>query len=327
MAIHIERRKFLTTLGGAAAWPLAARSQQPVIGFLGRSSPDRFAYLLAAFRQGLSETDFVEGRNVLIEYRWAEGRNDRLPGFAADLVRRQVSVIAASNTQGTLAAKATTSAITIVFAVGSDPIRDGLVASLNRPGGNITGIITQAVELGPKRLELLRELVPAASVIAVLVNPSNPVIAEPQLQALPAVARTLGVELRILNASTEREIHEAFAKLAELGVGALFIAADGVLTDHSELLAALALRHAVPAIFHYREFTAAGGLLSYGGSTTDQYRLAGIYTGRILKGEKPADLPVQAPTKYELVINLKTAKTLGITIPTTLLLRADEVIE
>jgi putative ABC transport system substrate-binding protein len=327
----MQRRDFITGIAGsAAAWPLAARAQQPamrMVGFLGRASADLFANLLRAFRQGLSDMGFFEGRNVAIEYRWAEGQNDRLPAQAADLVRRQVSVITATNTTGALAAKGATTTIPIVFGIGTDPVKDGLVTSLNRPGGNVTGVTTQSVELGPKRLELLHELVPTARVIAVLVNPSNSVVTEPQLRDLPVAARTLGIELRILNASTEREINEAFANLTRLGAGALFIAVDGIFTNYSELLAALALRHAVPTIYQYREFAAAGGLMSYGGSTTDQFRLVGAYTGRILRGEKPADLPVQQSTKVELIINLKTAKALGITFPVTMLGRADEVFD
>jgi putative ABC transport system substrate-binding protein len=281
---------------------------------------------MAAFRRGLGEMSFVEGRNVAIEYRWADGQYDRLPAMAADLVRRQVTVIAAGTTAAVLAAKAATRTVPIVFSVGANPIEMGLVASLARPGGNLTGVTTLGREVAPKRLELLHELVPTATTVAVLINPTNPTI-EIILQDLQAAARTLGLQLHVLRASTERDFDAAFGTLAELRTGGLVIGSDAFFNTRAEQLAALALRRAVPTIYQFREFAAAGGLMSYGGSITDNYRLAGAYTGRILKGEKPADLPVQQATRVELIINMKTAKALGITFPITLLGRADEVIE
>ena len=263
---------------------------------------------------------------MAIEYRWAEGQYDRLPALAADLVRRQVTAIAATSTPAALTAKAATTTIPIVFTTASDPMRLGLVASLSRPGGNVTGATQLNVEVGPKRLELVRELLPAATIIALLVNPTNPV-AETLARDLQAAARTIGLQLHILNASTERDIDDAFANLAKLRAGALVVGSDVFFNTRSEQLGALTVRHGVPTIYQYREFAAAGGLMSYGGSITDSYRRAGGYTGRILKGEKPADLPVQQSTKVELIINLKTAKTLGLTVPLSLLGRADEVIE
>ena len=325
----MRRREFMSLLGGAAAWPLVAHAQQPampVIGFLNSASPDGYAVPVRAFRQGLKDIGYVEGQNVAIEYRWAEGQYDRLPALAADLVRRQVTAIAATSTPAALTAKAATTTIPIVFTTASDPMRLGLVASLSRPGGNVTGATQLNVEVGPKRLELVRELLPAATIIALLVNPTNPV-AETLARDLQAAARTIGLQLHILNASTERDIDDAFANLAKLRAGALVVGSDVFFNTRSEQLGALTVRHGVPTIYQYREFAAAGGLMSYGGSITDSYRRAGGYTGRILKGEKPADLPVQQSTKVELIINLKTAKTLGLTFPLSLLGRADEVIE
>ena len=299
----------------------------PVIGLLGSASPDLWTDRLRAFRRGLSETGYVEGRNVAIEYRWAEGQNDRLPALAADLVHRKVAVISVlGGTVGALAAKAATTTIPIVLFSAGDPVMMGLVASLNRPGGNITGVSDLSAQLGPKRLELLHELVPTATTIALLVNPTNP-LAETQSKDLQAAARALGLQLHILHASTEREFDTVFATVAQLRAGALVISVDAFFTNRMEQLAALAVRHSVPTIYANREFAAAGGLISYGGSRADAYRLVGIYTGRVLKGEKPADLPVQQATKVELFINLKIAKALGLNVPLPLLGRADEVIE
>jgi ABC-type uncharacterized transport system substrate-binding protein len=281
---------------------------------------------VAAFRQGLKEAGYIEGENVTIEYRWLEGQYDRAPSMAAELVRRQVAVIFA-NTPGNLAAKAATATIPIVFTTAGDPVQLGFVASLSRPGGNLTGVTQLSVEVGPKRLELAHELVPAATIIGLLVNPTSPTLAEPITRNLQEASRTLGLKLHVLHASTEREIEKAFATLLQLRAGALVISPDPFFVTQSEQLAALALRQAMPAIFQYRPFAAAGGLVSYGGSIADAYRTAGVYTGRILKGEKPADLPVQQSTKVELIINLKTAKSLGLTVSLPLLGRADEVIE
>ena len=325
----MRRRDFITLLGGAAAaWPLATRAQQskPVIGFLNGTSLEGYGIFLSAFLQGLSEAGYVEGRNVTIEYRWAEGQYDRLPALAADLVRRRVTVIAATSTPANLIAKAATTTIPIVFTTSSNPVELGLVDNLSRPGGNVTGVVTLNVELGPKRLELLHELVPTATTTVALVNPANPNI-ETQWKDLQAAARTIGQEILVVKASTEGDIDAVFARLMQQRGGALLVDTDAFLFSRRDQLIGLAKQYAVPAIFDRREFTAAGGLMSYGGSVTDAYRWAGIYTGRILKGEKPADLPVQQSTKVEMIINLKTATALGITVPPTLLGRADEVIE
>jgi putative ABC transport system substrate-binding protein len=327
---YMRRRQFMKLLGGVAAtWPLAARAQQPlmpVVGFINSSSPEGYAPWLAAFRRGLNEAGYVEGHNVAVEYRWGEGQYDRLPALAADLVRRQVTVIAATSTPAALAVKAATTTIPIVFTTASDPMQLGLVAGLARPGGNVTGVTMLGIEVGPKRLELAHQLVPTAISIALLVNPTNP-IAKTLSTDLQAAARTLGLQLHVLHASTERDIDGAFATLAQLRAGVLVIGSDVFFNSRSEQLGALTLRYAVPTIYQYREFAAAGGLISYGGSLADSYRQAGVYTGRILKGAKPADLPVQQSTKAELIINLKTAKALGLTVSPSLLGRADEVIE
>jgi putative tryptophan/tyrosine transport system substrate-binding protein len=329
MTVTIGRRELLAALGGAAVgWPLAARAQQtamPVIGFLNGASPDAYAPMVGAFRLGLKETGYIEGQNVAIEYRWAGGQYDRVPALVAELVRRQVAVIVA-NSPGVQAVKAAITTIPIVFTTASDPVQIGLVASLSRPGGNVTGVTQLYVEVMPKRLELAHELVPTATIIAALVNPTNP-NTETILRDLQAAARILGVQLHVLHASTERDLDTVFATLAQLRAGALVIGTDAMFNDWAEQLAALTVHHAVPAIFQRRAFAAAGGLMSYGGNTEESYRQAGVYTGRILKGEKPADLPVQQVTKIELIINLKTARALSLDVPTSLLLRADEVIE
>jgi putative ABC transport system substrate-binding protein len=327
----VRRRKFIRLLGGAAAvWPIAARGQQPmpVIGLLGSESLDLWATRMRAFRGGLKEAEFIEGQNVAIEYRWAEGHNDRLPALAADLVRRRVTVIAApGSTPAAVAAKAATSTIPIIFWVGSDPIELGLVASLNRPGGNLTGVTTLNVGLVAKRVELLHEVVPETKSIALLINPTSPVLTNISIEDAQAAARSLGLELHVLNASTERDFDVVFANLINLRASGLVIGTDAFFSSRLEQLAALSVRHAVPTVYHFREFAAAGGLISYGGSITDAFHATGVYTGRILKGEKPADLPVQQVTKVELIINLKTAKALGLNIPLPLIGRADEVIE
>jgi putative tryptophan/tyrosine transport system substrate-binding protein len=328
----MKRRDFITLLGGAAAaWPLAARAQQaamPVIGFLGTASSDLWASRLRAFHHGLSETGYIEGRNVSVEYRWADNQNDRLPALAADLVRRQVTVIATpGSTPATLAAKTATTTIPIVFLIANNPVAVGLVANLARPGGNITGATSLGLEVGPKRLELLHELIPTATTLAVLVNPASPAISEVTTRELQAAARALGLHIHVLHASSEHDFDAVFATVTRLRAGGLVIGPDALFTSRSEPLGALSLRHAVPAIYQFHEFAAAGGLMSYGDSYTDGFRLVGAYTGRILQGEKPADLPVQQSAKIELIINLKAAKTLGLTVPLPLLGRADEVIE
>jgi len=325
----MRRREFISLLGGAAtAWPLAARAQQPaipIIGFLNTRGPSEDAHLVAAFRQGLAETGYVEGSNVKIEYRWAGGHNDRLPELAADLVSRQVAVIAA-NSQATVAAKAATSTIPIVFITGADPVQVGFITSLRRPGGNLTGVTSLDTELGGKRLQLLHELLPDARTIAALVNPTFPG-SDVQTADLQAAASGLGLQLHVLHASTAAEIDAVIANVVRLQAKGLVIANDPFFNSWSEQLGALALRHGVPAIYEFHPFVAAGGLMSYGGSITDLYRLFGTYTGRVLKGEKPAELPVQQATKVELIINLKAAKALGLEVPTALLVRANEVIE
>jgi putative ABC transport system substrate-binding protein len=324
----IRRRDFITLLGFAAAWPLAARAQRamPVIGFLNGASAQGYAAQVAAFRQALREAGFVEGRDFALEYRFAEGQYDRLPALAADLIRRQVAVIVA-NSAAALAAKAATSTIPIIFTSPADPVASGLVASLSRPGGNVTGITTLAVEVEQKRVELLHELVPAVGRIGALINPGSP-NAEIEASDMRDAARALGLEMLVLRAHGEGDFNAAFDALLQFGAGGLVIGADPFFNSSSGKLAALALRHVLPSIYQFRDFAAAGGLMSYGGSElTEPYHLAGLYAGRILKGEKPADLPVQRATKVELIVNLKTANALGVTVPITLLGRADEVIE
>ena len=326
-----RRRQFITLLSGAAVWPFAARAQQPampLIGYLGVSSFEKSAgRSLHAFKRGLAESGYVEDRNVTIEYRWADDEYDRLPALAVELVQRGVEVLVAAGSPAALPAKAATTVIPIVFMIGSDPVELGLVAGLNRPGGNLTGVAYLNVEVAPKRLELLHELIPTAKSIALLVNPANPVVADAQAKELQAAISTLGLNLMLVKASNPLEMEDAFATLVRERVEALQIGVDPLFGNHVDQLVALAARHKVPTIYPWREFTAAGGLMNYGSSIPDAFRQVGVYTGQILKGAKPADLPVQRPTKLQFVLNLKTAKALGLEIPPTLLARADEVIE
>jgi len=327
----MKRREFITLVGGAAAaWPLAASAQQgplPVVGFLNPASPDAFADRLRAFRQGLKDTGYVEGENMVIVYRWAEDQLDRLPALAADLVRRQVGVIATVTSHSTFAAKAATTSIPIIFSLAEDPVRLGLIASIARPGGNATGINILSGELVAKRLELLRELVPGAARVAVLVNPANATSTETTVRDVELAARTIGLQIQVLNASTSREIDAAFAALARERPDALLVATDTLFTTRRVQMSLQAMRHAIPATYSAREVVEAGGLMSYGSNLTDALRQAGAYTGRILKGAKPADLPVVQASKFELVINHQTARMLGLTVPDKLLVAADEVIE
>jgi putative ABC transport system substrate-binding protein len=326
----MKRREFVTFLGSTAIWPLAAQAQQPgtpVIGFLGTERPNLWTDRLAVFQEGLRESDFVENFNVTIEYRWAEGQYGRLPALASDLARRQATVITtAANSAAALAAKAATATIPIVFLIGVDPVEIGLVDSLQRPGHNVTGVTVMSVELASKRLEILHEIVPATSAIAVMVNPTDP-SAKLEIQELQEAARTLGLQLRVIEVSNAAEFEGAFDNLDRLGVGGLVMAAGALFTSERIRIAMLSLRYAVPVIHQFRDFVTAGGLVSYGANNLDAWRQAGIYTGRVLKGEKPADLPVQRSAKVSLIINLKSVKALGLTIPPTLLARADEVIE
>jgi len=326
----MRRREFIILVGGTGVWPFVARAQQaatPVVGYLSAALPDAGEPLAAAFRRGLQEAGYVEGQNVAIEYRWAEQQNDRLPAMAADLVQRHVNVIAATTTPGALAAQAATATIPIVFEVGSDPVRLGLVLNLNRPGGNVTGVTNLIVELAPKRLELLHELLPTASVMAFLVNPADRALAQAQARETLSAARKRGLELHVLNVGSERDFDTVFADLKRLHVGGIVIGPGEVFRRGINKLAALTIRHAVPAIYQWRSFPVAGGLMSYGSDILDSYRLAGVYTGRVLKGENPAELPVVQATKFELVINIKTAKALGISVPPSMQARADEMIE
>jgi putative tryptophan/tyrosine transport system substrate-binding protein len=328
----MRRREVVAGLGLAAAWPLTARAQQPgtlpVIGVLGSASPDQWADRLRAFREGLVEAGYVERKNVALEYRWADGRNDRLLALAAELVRRPVAVIVVlGSTPSAIAAKAATTTVPVVFRVAVDPVELGLVPSLNRPGGNLTGVSTLGAKVGAKQLELLRAVVPAAGSFGLLVNPSNPVLAEPQTRDLAAATGALGLRLDVVAASTDRELEAAFATLREKRTGALVIGADAFFNSRNEHIAALAAASTVPAISPYREFAAAGGPMSYGGSIAEASRQAGVYTGRILNGEKPADLPVQQVSRLELVINAKTANAFALSLPPTLIALADEVIE
>jgi putative ABC transport system substrate-binding protein len=327
----VKRRAFITLLGGAATWPLAARAQQttmPVVGILAVASPEANAIRLRAFREGLSTAGYVEGQNINIEYRWAEAYTGRLPELAARFVEEQVAVlVTAGGTSAALAAKAATASIPIVFGIAADPVDVGLVASLNRPGGNVTGVTSLNIEVAAKRLELLHELLPSVTTMGLLVNPAVPALAAPVSRISQAAAHSLGLHLHVVHASSDRDFDAVFEKLIQIHAGALVIGPDNLFTAHSEQLAMLTVRHALPAVYEFREFAAAGGLMSYGSSETEYYRLVGTYAGRVLKGDKPANLPVQQSTKVELVLNLKTAKALGITVPLPVSGRADEVIE
>jgi putative tryptophan/tyrosine transport system substrate-binding protein len=325
----MRRREFILGVGGAALWPHIAQSQQPampVIGLLSSASSHDYEPMIAQFRKGLSEAGFIEGQNVRIEYRWADEQYDRLPALADQLVRDQVALILAATTPAALAAKPATKTIPIVFAIGGDPVRTGLVESLSRPGGNLTGAAHINVETAPKRLELLHELLPTQQIVGLLINPTNP-LSGPVVAAVQTAASSLGVQLHVLHARTDEEIDGVFVSLSGLKVGALVIGTDPFFTSRAEKLGALSLRFKMPAIYQYRTFTEAGGIMSYGGSITDSYYHAGLYAGRILKGEKPADLPIQLSTKVELFLNLKSAEALAIKPPLSLLGRADEVIE
>ena len=328
----MRRREFIGLLGGAPfALPLSGRAQQPaipLIGYIGSSSPSLYADRVGAFHQGLNETGFVEGRNVAIEFGWAENEFDRMPALIADLIRHQVAVIAmAGSTSGTAAAKIATTTIPVVFSIAGDPVQLGLVASLKRPGGNLTGVTAWNAELVPKRLELLHELVPTATTVALFVNQTSPIVAETETKYAQAAADRFGLQLRVLNASTKSEIDTALATLAQREATVLMVGADQIFFNHRGHLVASAARYSIPVIYDRREYATAGGLMSYGSSILDLHRLLGVHVGRVLKGEKPAELPVVLPTKFEMIVNLKTAKALGLTIPPSLLARADEVIE